>query len=202
MEASFDYLLTATDAALGYPQDEYRLVQQWMWYMLATDPYAVAHASNLADPTLAYALTIPGQRWQAYATGIAPVVNLFPVEVPVSTGSSANGTDPATLTLSVDVINNGNTESGPATVTFYSDAAMTQVIGSGALSSIGGCGRRRATATATWANVPSGVHSFWVKVDSNNAIPETSEDDNTIQGFVIANPNRYFLPIVTRCCSP
>ena len=32
--ATFDYLTTATDASLGYPADDDRLVQRWAWYSL------------------------------------------------------------------------------------------------------------------------------------------------------------------------
>ena len=34
MKGSFDYLLAATDEALGCPADGNRLVQQWAWYSL------------------------------------------------------------------------------------------------------------------------------------------------------------------------
>jgi hypothetical protein len=81
---TFDYLLTATDPELGYPADEYRLVQQWLWYHLAqpVDPPAIGHAGNLANPDSLTELTIPGQRWQEYAAAITPTVNLLPVHVP------------------------------------------------------------------------------------------------------------------------
>ena len=39
MNASFDYLLSARDLNLGYPADENRLVQRWLWYSLNEQPY-------------------------------------------------------------------------------------------------------------------------------------------------------------------
>ena len=39
MDATFDYLLTARNADLGYPADENRLVQRWMWYSLNDRPW-------------------------------------------------------------------------------------------------------------------------------------------------------------------
>ncbi len=39
MDATFDYLLTARDDELGYPADENRLVQRWLWYSLNDKPY-------------------------------------------------------------------------------------------------------------------------------------------------------------------
>ncbi|MBC7262692.1 MAG: hypothetical protein H5T63_11855, partial [Chloroflexi bacterium] len=40
MNATFDYLLTARDDNLGYPADENRLVQRWLWFSLNDRPYS------------------------------------------------------------------------------------------------------------------------------------------------------------------
>ena len=45
--ATFDYFLTATDDAVGYPEDDNRLVQWWAWYSLADTTYPTG---NLFDP--------------------------------------------------------------------------------------------------------------------------------------------------------
>jgi hypothetical protein len=42
-----DYLMTATDADLGYPADGNRLVQRWAWYSSADETY---YTGNLFDP--------------------------------------------------------------------------------------------------------------------------------------------------------
>jgi hypothetical protein len=34
MTRTFQYLETATDPNLGYPLDNYRLVQQWLWFSM------------------------------------------------------------------------------------------------------------------------------------------------------------------------
>lgn len=47
MYATFDYFLTATDDALGYPADGNRLVQWWAWYSLGDTLYPTG---NLFDP--------------------------------------------------------------------------------------------------------------------------------------------------------
>ncbi|HUT15109.1 MAG TPA: DNRLRE domain-containing protein, partial [Anaerolineae bacterium] len=39
MDATFDYLLSACDDDLGYPADENRLVQRWLWCSLNDQPY-------------------------------------------------------------------------------------------------------------------------------------------------------------------
>jgi len=46
MDATFDYLLAAQDAATGYAEDEDRLVQRWLWYSLNEEPYDVEMRSK------------------------------------------------------------------------------------------------------------------------------------------------------------
>ena len=198
--ASFDYLMTATDPQIGHPHDGNRLVQQWLWYSLATDgPTDLGHASNLVNPDSAYALTVPGQRWQSYVTAISPTVNLLPAHVPIATARTINGTDPVTVSLSAVVVNNGNMAvTGTVTVTFFSDAALTIPIGSDTLTELRGCVRREAVAATTWVNRPVGQHSFWVKVDSPEAVTESDEADNVASGMVLVSSHPLFMPLVFR----
>jgi hypothetical protein len=49
LEATFDLFLTATDDAIGYPEDDNRLVQWWCWYSLAA-PHDYYPTGNLFDP--------------------------------------------------------------------------------------------------------------------------------------------------------
>lgn len=39
MLGSFDFFLETRDEALGYPRDQHRLVQRWLWYSLNEAPY-------------------------------------------------------------------------------------------------------------------------------------------------------------------
>jgi hypothetical protein len=39
MRETFEFLVTAKDPELGYPADDYRLVQQWLWYSLNDRPF-------------------------------------------------------------------------------------------------------------------------------------------------------------------
>jgi hypothetical protein len=41
MRETFDFLVNAKDPDLGYPADDNRLVQQWMWYSLNDQPYDI-----------------------------------------------------------------------------------------------------------------------------------------------------------------
>ncbi|MGD8966692.1 MAG: glycosyl hydrolase [Anaerolineae bacterium] len=49
MEATFDVFLTARDEAIGYPDDDNRLVQWWCWYSLSA-PEDYYPTGNLFDP--------------------------------------------------------------------------------------------------------------------------------------------------------
>jgi len=62
MLATFDYFLTATDEAVGYPEEGNRLVQRWCWYSLADSVYPTG---NLFDPATK-ALTPLGAAFARY----------------------------------------------------------------------------------------------------------------------------------------
>lgn len=62
MTGSYDFMLTATDEALGYPADGYRLVQRWAWYSLSDDRYPTG---NLIDFDTGQ-LTLLGQCHREY----------------------------------------------------------------------------------------------------------------------------------------
>jgi hypothetical protein len=62
MKESFDYLLTARDAELGYPADENRLVQAFCWFSTADTVYPT---SNLFDPETR-AITPVGKAFKEY----------------------------------------------------------------------------------------------------------------------------------------
>jgi hypothetical protein len=54
MDATFEYMLTATDDTTGYPADGNRLVQRWSWFSLNCPTYeqepGVGFEGNLCDP--------------------------------------------------------------------------------------------------------------------------------------------------------
>ncbi len=195
-EATFDYLLSAKDQGLGYPPDAYRLVQQFVWYSVQTD--GTSHASNLVEFTdTSYSLTVPGQRWNQYVTALPEELNLFPSRVPTVVGRAPDGVSPVTVTLTVEVRNNGNAiVDQPVTVTFYRDSALEQPIGSSIITDIGGCSRGWAVAMTTWDDLPTGSHRFWVRVDSTGVVDETDETDNVASGIVYINQPQLYLPLV------
>ena len=64
LRGSFDFFSTATDPALGYPNDGYRLVQAWCWYSLSASEHLYP-TGNLFDPETGQ-ITAVGQGWVEY----------------------------------------------------------------------------------------------------------------------------------------
>jgi hypothetical protein len=193
---TFAFLESAVDPKLGYPPDGNRLVQQWNWYSVNTT--RVGYVSNLVNDELA-GLTQLGRLFRDSVAAQPTQVNLLPDQVAFPIGFSPTPTGTASVTLSVSVRNNGNTQvTAPFTVTFYSDSGLTQPIGSATIPSLGGCARAVASAATIWANLPTGLHPYWVWVDSPPVIEESHEGDNIAQGFVLVNPTQVFLPAAHR----
>ena len=170
----------------------------WVDAGLAVDPPAAGHASNLVY-TDTYALMPQGQRWQSYVQAIQPQVNLLPWEVPGVVADIPPAAESVTVTISATLVNNGNTApTGAIVATFYSNALLTETIGSATFSGLGGCAWHEVVVTTTWSALGPGVHPFWVQVDSSRRVAETDETDNVAQGVVLVAPHRLFLPVALR----
>lgn len=184
------------DTSLGYPQDNYRLVQQAMWFAIYYNGAGISSSLYTEDLS---ALTMMGQAFQSEIAERNPIPNLQPWNAANVTGFVIAPSTTATVTLSVDVYNNGDTAvTTPTTATFYSDQNMMNEIGSAVLPTLNGCARGPVSVNVNWSNLTEGVHRYWVKVDSSGILSEESEGDNTTSGLVIINPNQIFLPAALR----
>ncbi len=204
----------AADPNLGYPQDGNRLVQQWLWYSIVTDPEWSGGSSNLIvnnyldyPPGSLAALTEMGQAFREEATrrpinanltgGVANDVTTY-AQFPSTKGS-------ATLTAT---FRNSDLRSvtNEFTVTFYSNAALTNPIGSVVVKpnetgAVVGCtwgGRNSERVTLKWNDLAVGTHKYWAKIDSGNVVNETNDNDNvTTQGTVTVYPSASFVPVIS-----
>ncbi len=204
LHEAMDYLETAQDANLGYPADNYRLVQQWTWYSLWVEGEHSGGSSNLlVDGYQGHkvgsdaALTKVGQAYRERALGSEVTVNLVAAEAPVVNAQVPGAQETADVEIKVGYLNDGSGNIIDSfKVTFYADAALTQVIGEadvtpGFTGIINGCSWGRITewASVNWTGLTVGNHSFWAKVDSQNDISyETNEVDNVISGLIIVTP--------------
>ncbi len=215
MQNTMNYLATATDPALGYPQDGNRLVQQWNWFSMVTFPGTTGSSSDLLKQNYAdfdygdpAAFTQMGNAYQDLVAAQPTSVNLVAGNAANAVGHLVAPATTADVTLSVSFRNAGTTSIiDPFEVTFYADAAMdiddeigTAVVDPTTQGAINGCawGRNSDTASVLWTDLDVGTHNFWVKIDSNDAIDdETNENDNVTSGQVTIFPRANRLPTIS-----
>ncbi len=198
MTETLAYLESAADPNLGYPQDEYRLVQQVLWFSINVSRNSAGSSSNLVDDSLTN-LTELGRLYKQEIARRPHAANLLPDPIaPIV--ASAGGGGQATVNLAVEVRNNGSIEvQSPYTVTFYADSALQQPIGSAQVTtSLAGCARRTTRVVVPWEGLSPGEHQFWVKVDTSDAIAESREDDNVASGVVLVALHQVLQPLTTR----
>lgn len=187
-----------TDVALGYPQDNYRLVQQWLWFAMNDGSDDTPNALVNLHPTtgLPTGLSSIGVTYRDEAANSNYDVNLIPSSV-----SNTAVSNTTSAVISAEVRNNGGVPVGSSfTVSFYSNAALTNLIDQVVVpADLSGCAVEGQTVSVTWNGlVPDQVNRFWVKIDSSSVVFESNESDNVATGIVIVDPDELFLPIITR----
>lgn len=211
MQATMSWLDTYADPALGYPADNYRLVQRWNWYSLdddrtweSDDPNHYRWNGWLFNSD-SRQRSLFGDAFAEHTGTLQPVRNLvayrlrtnppvFPVTSPTET---------VTVTLQIDIANSGNVSiDDPFVVEFYEHPGGTTdlpyLIGSTTVtSSVSGCAGF-ATAQVTWTRASIGTHWISVFVDTTNQIGEQNETDNVLTSMVLVGADRAYLPLVSR----
>jgi hypothetical protein len=194
MRGAFDYLNKARDQQLGYALDDNRLVQNWLWFAAYSN---WGSSSDLVQADIK-TLTMMGRTFRDYVAAEQPYLNLVVGPIPRSVATI--GPDgKATALLEVPIRNAGNTAvQDTFRVTFYADAALTQVIDSLLVSpQIKGCAMQSIDVRGQWPGLAPGKHTYWVKIDSDNAIPEQPADDrdNIAKGTVLVTTHRVLIPL-------
>jgi hypothetical protein len=198
MNNTFDYMSSAQDPLLGYPGDNYRLVQKWSWF----STYFESFNGNLFNPSPPHNITTIGQNFANYTAVIDEEVDLYPWKLTSQSDPLISGGNPVTLTLQAVVANSGNLTdpTGPALVRFYDGDPQNGgvQIGVDQFVSVAGCGRS-TVAAITWPNVAPGAHTVYVWVDPDDEIAETNTANN-LQSFtvLVADPAAYLPLIIQR----
>lgn len=196
MQNVFSYLETAVDPNLGYPADNNRLVQQWLWYAttIASDEEAgsASRLVSLDGNGNPVALTAVGQMFQSEVASRPSVVNLRLINASVNPVFGV-----ISDTISVEIVNNGSkTTTSDYTVSFYRNPHLTNLIGSVTISSgLNGCVSDKDVASVIWDDLVPGVNYFWARMSSNE---DSDATDNVTMGFVLVDPEQTFLPVVFR----
>jgi hypothetical protein len=176
-----NWMLTARDPELGYPADDYHLVQRWMWYSL--DDTSFNNAGNtiagLMDP-------YPRQMrpmGQVFAEQTGPLrrpyVNLVVARVTLQPqAGKALASDVAQpVTIRAIIQNRGNTPvQQPFRVVIQDQAG--RLIASQVVSSLPARYAGNAIVEAAWTKPAGTDWRVVVTVDSENAIGESNEEDN------------------------
>ena len=195
---SFNRLNNTKSTTLGYPADDYRLVQQWVWYSVYQEPGVAGNSSNLLEQDRV-TLTKMGRAFRDTAAAEGSYRNLV-VERVDDIAVAAQPDNDATAQISVVFRNNGNTNvEKPFNVTFYSNSSLTNEIGSVRIDpEVAGCATASYEATVEWSGLSKGAHKFWVVIDSEAEIQEVPADnlDNTGSGTVVVYSDRANLPVV------
>ena len=194
MSATFDYMLTTTDMALGDPDDHYRLVQKWAWYSTG---HLVLNGS-LFD-LITFEPSAMGQNHIDYVSTLPNEDDLYPVRIFTDPLVPLTEGNPVTLTLKARVASAGSLQRPlqDVTVQFFDgdpDNGGTQ-IGDTQMVSLSGCGDHQETSV-TWTNIPPGGHEVYVVVDNANVIAEMDEENNVASTLVVVATEQIFLPAV------
>ncbi len=211
MYPSFDFFLSEKDVDIGYPADEYRLVQKWMWYSLDGDDghwndgqwqlHYNGHLfySGLDDGRPPMGIAPLGEYWEDYVTNppiSVPEVELAPVRMwqeplPFSTG------EPMTVTLYAQISNSGHiSATQPFAVELWNEDSSTVLV-TQTVNGLAGYGET-AQISVTWPNLSPGTHHASVRVDTSNAICESNETNNQMSGVVLVATERVFLPLLMK----
>ena len=185
MLGTFDFFLSATDAATGYPADGNRLVQAWSWFSLNYPPYdpetEFGHNGNLLEPDTGALLPL-GQDFGAYIAKLAsptsvtltlPRLQLTPsaVVIPPTAHRSAGVTP--TLTLTATLANTGNSAACNLQIHLWVREAngvltrrATQTI-----ATLAAQANNAQTLTFTWPldNTSYGLHEFILEANADNS---------------------------------
>lgn len=208
MSDSLQYLSTATDPVLGYPADNNRLVQQWLWFSVYVE--VEGKVSNLIESEETGTLTNLGQTYRTSAAA-ENYVNLYPQEVNMPSAST-NISGTASVTLTAEIGNNGTRTAGAFDVSFYSNAGLSNLIGrvtvpaqSSNFPGMTGCSTRTVEVSVPWDGLGPGRHYYWVKVnDGPTTVPEVlpnAQDgaaDNVKRGTVFIDAEQIYLPIIVK----
>lgn len=200
MTETFDYLLTASDAAIGYPADGNRLVQRYAWFSAVDAFYNGSLFVSTAggDPYVPpFVRTAMGDHFAAYAAGLTAAPDLAIVAFDAAPLAGA-GVVSATLTAQVANLGHGQLPTA-ATVQFYAGDPATGGVALGAAQpvALAGCGATTTVATI-WADIdPAGGPArqvFAVVTAAGDSQPA----NDSLAAWVVLGEHRTFAPLLSR----
>lgn len=197
LNATLNYLETAADPNLGYPRDDYRLVQRWNWFQPnPIDPQDIGGSSLMFSTE--GVVTSVGETYQnrildqASREGLYIDMAVYTVQSGGAVPNPADGS--ANIDIGVIIRNLGNIPTTqPATVVFRD--LNGNVIGSSEIPpGLQGCASYTAQSLQTWFGLPVGKHDFTVEVISNEE-PQERWGNNYGNGVALVGRHNVFIPM-------
>ena len=215
---ALEMVFQAKDTNLGYPLDDYRLVQSIWWWSLDKDygkyvtnefgqkVFLQSFNGNLAWPGIGGLYNAPnpmgisklGEYWASYVSHITDDTNLRPVGVHPGAGYSANG-EPVTVTVNLKIANSGNVAvTTPFTVRFLRNGTSIVLASATVNGRLEGCGDVYQSFYAPIPNLAPGVHTIRAIVDYGDQVPELNENDNEFVFKILIVGHHLNLPMIIR----
>jgi hypothetical protein len=201
MSASFELLQTATDPALGDPNDGYRLVQRWAWFSLDFPLYdaATQYGFNgaLFDSKTG-AITEYGLNYAAETSALAPLYH-----TDLALGSvwyshlfkAVPSGETITRTVSVGIRNDGNQASG----SFLVHLEATGPVNIALDKSVGNVlAFSDLVLTFTLTDLPVGRYSISVEIDPEGQVVESAKCNNRASKVLMVPSHIQIMPIIGR----
>lgn len=203
MNATFDYLLSASNASYGDPADNFKLIQRFSWYSTSDKAYN-GYLFEKPQADSPYQFSEMGTNYYSYTQHVAAALDLLPVQISADPAAPLVSNGATTITLKAEIGNAGNLQQlQTVKVSFYDgdpDHAdpnqKGKLLGTRQVS-ISGCGDK-AIATMVWKNVAPSEYKIFVKVDESNLVDEINEDNNKLEQTIFFATDQIFLPIVSR----
>lgn len=197
------FITNTRDTEIGYPGDDYRLVQQAAFWSLDADD-TFDNGSPKFGPTLfqsasPHPITSTGIYYRdVIVPSYPPEVDLFPrrawaslEDATVERGGSTS------VTLHAMISNAGNTAFGTDThVQFINvTGGAYELLGTARLEPFTGCGNQREVSLH-WPDLGVGMYDVMVRIDSGNVVGEVREDNNTLMLSFLIGTDVVYMPLV------
>jgi streptogramin lyase len=198
MAATFSFLDSATDTALGDPADGNRLVQRWAWFSLNEPPFAPpdyeGFNGNLFDPVTKM-ITAHGEHYASHTSSFPPLAYTdlgFGGWKVLPAPDLASPTQTVSRTIQAKIVNLGTVDAGSFTVSLEYDGPVN-----GRLDQpMGGLARNSSEwLTFTLADLPPGSYSVSVSIDSRSELSESRECNNQATTMILAPTASTYLPV-------
>ncbi len=180
---TFNHLTSARDTSIGYPADDYRLVQRWAWYSLNDDNFVWGTTYSALMNPQTKAINNLGRDFGNFASARAcSYVDLAPAALRVSNTTPVAYGQTGAFQVTLDVKNLGNKASASSQVKLWDGdpASGGVLIATASLQSVPARYVGQATATFNWSALALGQHNLVARVDTASQVTEFREDNNAL----------------------